>query len=88
MSRMISKELMEATLKTEMYLERMNDIHSNEEFDINWYNDFYDPQGIHVSERDRLCREYYINNLLFKKYDELSEALSKEIKRLKKSHNK
>lgn len=88
MSRMIGKEMVEAELKAEMYLGRMNEIQAREEFDMEWYRDFYDPQGIHVSKRDRACKEFYINALLYKKYSDLQESLALEIRRLKCYHGK
>lgn len=76
MNKMIEKEMIEVRAKVMKYLEKMNEIQTEEEFDIEWYNNFYDPQGIHVSRRDDLCKKFYINSLLYKKYSDLEEELT------------
>lgn len=87
MSRLIDKEIMESKLKFEMYTQRAREIESRPEFDI-YESGLYDPMAIHVSEKDKMYHDYYVNTLLMDKYSSLTESLVNELKRLKKYHAK
>lgn len=87
MSRLIDKEIMESKLKFEMYTQRVREIESRPEFDM-YESGLYDPMAIHVSEKDKMYHEYYVNTLLMDKYSSLTESLANELKRLKKYHVK
>lgn len=87
MSRLIDKEIIENRMKFEMYMQRVKEIESNPDFDI-YESGLYDPMAIHVSEKDKMYHEYYVNNLLMDKYSTLTESLANELKRLKKYNRK